>query len=248
VKVSFFEEFPYEEKMEEKLRIINFPTKLYIALHSVGEFKRFEKKLNLPLGYWILLKKWEGYWISPFSFRPGLIRVFKEVEEEQMDVMLDLEPPIHAPWLYLLGGVTFFKNKQLIESFIKNRNKKKLPTTLVEMKGKEERLRFWGLSYQVDGVFHIKMVYTSLLPYSRRRQKKVLERVCEEGVKSYGDYFKIGLGCIAKGISRIEPILSPKRLEEDIKIAKVCGVKEVVIFRLGGINLEYLDSIIKAIR
>jgi hypothetical protein len=247
MKISFFEEFPYKKGVWEKLKIINFPTKLYIALHSIKELRKFEKKLNLPLGYWILLKKWEGYWISPFSVRSGLIRVFNEVKDEEIEVMLDLEPPVHAPWLYIIGGINFFKNKQLIENFIKNRSKKKLPTTLVEMKGREEKLKSWGLSYQVEEVFHIKMVYTSLLPYLRKKQKKILEEVCKEGVKRYGNYFKIGLGCIAKGISRIEPILSPERLEEDIKIAKLCGVKEAVIFRLEGMNLEYLESINRVI-
>lgn len=57
---------------------------------------------------------------------------------------------------------------------------------------------------------------------------------------------KIGIGCIAKGIYGNEKILSPEELERDLKILQKSG-KEVVIFRLGGLNKEYVRIIEKVL-
>ena len=55
----------------------------------------------------------------------------------------------------------------------------------------------------------------------------------------------VALGTIAVGITGNEPILNPEELARDLKIAKNNGINEVVIFRLGGLNKEYVDVIKK---
>ncbi len=52
-------------------------------------------------------------------------------------------------------------------------------------------------------------------------------------------------GTIAKGIIGTEPILSLEQFEQDLIIAKKAKLKEVIIFRLGGLNKDYIKVIKK---
>jgi hypothetical protein len=239
MKISFFEEFPTDPVLE-KLNLIDFPTRIYIAAHSLKELRGLEGRVKPPLVYWIVLKKWEGYWISPFTARGALVRTFDEVRREPVEVMLDLENPVHAPWQYVLGLPNFWRNKRLIQSFIDEVGAR---TTLVELPGNDKRLRFWGLSYDSEKASVVKMVYTSLGKGGRAERVRKLRRTCREGVSRYGNRFMIGLGCIAKGVSGIEPILSPDGLAEDLSVARQSGVQEAIIFRLDGLTKDYVRAI-----
>jgi hypothetical protein len=53
----------------------------------------------------------------------------------------------------------------------------------------------------------------------------------------------VGLGTIAIGILGNEPILIPSNLEKDLELAQKSKTKAVTIFRLGGLNKEYLKII-----
>ena len=255
MNISFFEEFPTNENLN-KLKLIpkDFGTELYIAAFSLQEFREFKEKIGviyeLPLVYWIVLKKWEGYWISPFSVRSALLRTLNEVREEPIEVMLDLENPVHARWLYFLELPNFRRNKRFISEFIKCRESRKAGATiLVELPGDEEKLKFWGLAYDGIGDSRIaptyiaRMFYTSVIKWSREKRASKLQEVCEQGVEKYGARFKIGLGCIAKGVSGVEPILSPEELKEDLQIARESKVQEAIIFRLGGLTGDYIRAI-----
>ncbi|MBI4721713.1 MAG: hypothetical protein HY769_01715 [Candidatus Stahlbacteria bacterium] len=241
MEISFFEEFPTNQVLA-RLNLIDFPTKLYIAAHSLDEFGKLESKTNIPLVYWIVLKKWEGYWISPFSVRSALQRTFNELTGKPLNVMLDLENPAHAPWLYVVEALNFNRNKQFIKKFIDN---SPLPVTLVELSGDDEKLSFWGLHYDNNQANIVKMVYTSLKAIRLGRQRSLirLREVCKSGVAKYDNRFKIGLGCIATGVAGWEPLLSPDQLAEDLNIAKELGVKEAIIFRLAGLTDSYVNAI-----
>ena len=247
MRISFFEEFPTDENLD-KLKLISkvFPIKLYIAAHSLEEFQEFGKKVKASrrlaptVVYWIVLKKWEGYWISPFSVRSALLRTLNEVREEPIEVMLDLENPVHARWLYLLSLPNFSRNKKFISEFIEKATPK---ITLVELPGDEEKLKFWGLAYETETPCIARMFYTSVIKWSRERRVSKLRDVCEQGVERYGNRFQIGLGCIAKGVSGVEKILSPEELKEDLQTAKESKVSEAIIFRLGGLTQNYIKAI-----
>ena len=66
------------------------------------------------------------------------------------------------------------------------------------------------------------------------------------GIKDKTDY-SISLGTIAHGINGDEPILSSGNLEEDLEFVKTSGFKKVIIFRLGGLNKEYINVLEKFI-
>src|SRR3989344_9192431 len=95
--ISFFEEFPTRENLA-KLDFVTWKTKLYLASPGLEAFNlaqtdlRVNKQL-LDIIYWPVLKKKEGYWISPFSQRKALQRTFHELTKQVVPVLLDLELP-----------------------------------------------------------------------------------------------------------------------------------------------------------
>ena len=77
--------------------------------------------------------------------------------------------------------------------------------------------------------------------------EKSMKNYLKHGKSKYKNAFIAGFGTIAIGIQENEPILSPKILGRDLKLAKQQKIQEVVIFRLGGLNKEYIKTIRKCI-
>ena len=239
MQVSFFEEFPTEENLK-KLKLINWPTKLYIAAPSLKEFLKIKKSIKnkkvKECIYWPLLSKKEGYWISPFSKSKALWRIFMELKNKRIPVMLDLELPKKKS-LYL-SPWKFGNNKHLISNFIAGY---KGPVYLAEYypdgQWKRMMLRLWGLDYPNRKVKVIKMLYHSMHRFSN----KFLEKEFTEGVKTWGNNYSVALGIIATGVTGKEPVLSMEQLKRDLALAKNSGVKESIIFRLGGLQNRHLE-------
>jgi len=147
--ISFFEEFPTEETLA-RLKLVSWPTKLYVAANSVQQFRavtsviRHNKNL-LEAVYWPILRKQDGYWISPFSKQSALQHLFEELEHKNIPVMLDLElPTTRNPWLYLTEFFNFRKDKRLIHSFVCNHPGE---TYLCEYSAPGKSLQRLGLHY-----------------------------------------------------------------------------------------------------
>lgn len=246
--ISFFEEFP-DTKTLSKLKLIKFPTKLYLGAKSLGEFLRLKKKIKskhiTEIIYWPLLEKKESYWISPFSQRKALLRIFEELKEQKkvsrIPVMLDLELPTRwKPSLYITQLFNFCRNKKLIRNFINNYpGEVYLAEYYPEGKWKEKMMQLLGIHYKNHKVKVIKMLYHSMHHFSETFLRKELLR----GKAEFGNNYLIGLGTIAKGIDGNEPILLPELLKRDLKLAEKCGIKEVVVFRLGGLNEKYVKTL-----
>ncbi len=236
--ISFFEEFPTEESLA-KLKLISWPTKLYVAANSVEEFRAvtFSIRRNqhlLEAVYWPILKKQEGYWISPFSKQSALHNLFEQLEHKKIPVMLDLElPTTRNPWLYLTELFHFRKDKKMIHSFICNYAGE---TYLCEYYAKPKMLELLGLHYKNKKSKVMKMLYNS----AHRFDEEALRGELQAGVEEFNDKYVVGYGTIAVGVGGDEPILSSEQLEKDLRIAQEAGVKEVVLFRLGGLNKKYV--------
>ena len=238
--ISFFEEFPTPKNLQ-KLQLVTWPTKLYLAAPSFKEFTRIKadiknKKISSII-YWPILQKKEGYWISPFSERKSLVRIFKELEGKNVPVMLDLE--LHTtqnPSLYFTQGLNCIRNKRLIKKFIQQ-----YPGEIygAEYYPFKRWLSWWGLHYSHPNIKVIKMLYHSMHHFS----DDFLGKHLQEGKQRYGKNFIVGYGTIAQGITGREKILTPEQLKNDLRIAQQNGIKEVVIFRLGGLNTEYAKII-----
>ncbi len=134
--------------------------------------------------------------------------------------MLDLELPIKK--LHIIKRLFLFKkNKKLIYDFIKN------------YKGKIDTAEyFWTKNNFLSPNLRnkkIKMLYSSFHSFSEKFMRKTAKGAI------------IGLGIIAQGIDRRDLILSPKKLRSELQLLK--DQKEVIIFRLGGLNKRYLNAI-----
>ena len=240
--ISFFEEYPTALNLQ-KLKLISWPTKLYVAARSVAEFEKIVgtiKNKNVKEGvYWPVLQREEGYWISPFSEKKALQRIFAELNGKNIPVMLDLELPItRNPSLMLTQFFSFYANRAIIRNFIQDyRGKVYLAEYYPEGKRKERMLQFMGLHYPNSKVYVIKMMYHSMHCVN----EKVVRRDFRQGVQALGNHFIAGLGTIATGVLGNEPILSQEQLKSDLRLAKEAGVREVVVFRLGGMNERYAD-------
>ena len=239
MQVSFFEEFPTEENLR-KLNLIDWPTKLYIAAPNVKQFLNIKKSIKnkqvKEIIYWPVLDKKEGYWISPFSKNKALWRIFMELKSKRIPIMLDLELP-RKKGLYMKPW-RFRANKQLIKNFIDGY---KGPIYLAEYypegKWKSMVLKFWGLHYPSKKVKVIKMLYHSMHRFSNQ----FLEKEFATGVDTWGSNFSVALGTICTGIKGNEPVLSVGQLKRDLDLARKSGVKESIIFRLGGLENSHLE-------
>ena len=242
--ISFFEEYPTKDNLE-KLKLINFPSKLYLASKSLKEFKEVKNKIKnkniKEFIYWPTLTKEEGYWYSPFSKRNALKRTLNEIPLNQ-EVMIDLElPTTQNSKLYFTEFLNFFRNKKLISNFIKTHNK----VYTAEYFPIKSTLRLLGLNYNPLEYKSkvIEMFYTSMWPFP----EDFLNKKFNEYSSKYNNLFISAVGTIAKGEASNEPILSAKDLEIDLRTAQKNNIKEVIIFRLGGLNKNYVKIISKFI-
>lgn len=79
------------------------------------------------------------------------------------------------------------------------------------------------------------MVYHSLHHFN----KEFIQTELKRGKKEFKSNFLVALGTIATGIHGTEPKISLKQLEQDLETVKRCGIKEAVLFRLGGLDRRY---------
>ena len=241
MKVEFYEEFPNKENLE-RLKLIKFKTRLFIAAKSLKEFQRFEKqakkiKRNLEAAYWPIVKN--SYWISPFSNTKDLIELFNELEKINNHLLIDLELPLAKHWrLYLKNILYLGKNKKLILNFLE-KNKNKITTAEYIRSPLSKKTKFLGLDYDVKTEKSL-MFYTSTIKKTDENlwKKKIFQ------IKNKKNY-SISLGTLAIGILENEKILSPKNLEKDLEFVKKAGFDKVIIFRLEGLNKEYMKVINK---
>lgn len=243
MKISFFEEYPTKKNLQ-KIKLLTFPTKLYIAASNIKKFKEIKKNIKSKKVketiWWPILKEDEGYWLSPFSKRRALVRIMKEGKNEKL--MWDAERP--KQWKLIITQLPYFlKNRKLIRNYIKVHKNIYTAEYFPEKGLLAQLLNFLGLEFYPN-IYNnkvIKMVYTSMHDY----KEKFLKKEFSKGVELYKDKFLVGLGTIAVGQEGNEPKLSSKQLERDLTLARQAKIKEVVIFRLGGLNKDYLKVIKK---
>jgi len=154
--------------------------------------------------------------------------------------LIDLELPLNKK-LILKNLFSFFKNKRIIKKFT-NKNKHKIttaePVEILFLK----YLKFRGQDFPVKTEKSL-MWYTSMIPKAVNKNiKKNLIKLKNK------NQYSISLGIIAHGIFENEKILSSKNLEKDLEFVKKAGFKKVIIFRLEGLNKDYLKAIEKFVK
>jgi len=244
--ISFYEEYPTKENLE-KLQLIKFPTKLYLGAKSLREFKKIKKQVKSKyvkeIAYWPILTKKEGYWFSPFTKRAALKRTINELKNTRTSVMWDAELPTHPnPFLYLTQFINFFSNRGLIRKFVKN-HKKVYVAEYFFINGAIEKLfRFLGIAFSPKyNTYPMRMAYSSMHDFGIY----IMEREIVKGKEIFGDKFIIAYGTLASGAIGTEKPISNKILKRDLDLAKKHKLKEVVLFRLGGLNKNYIKLLEK---
>ena len=243
MKIEFYEEYPSEETLK-KLKLIKFPTKIFLAANSIEKFREYEKlaksyKNNLEVAYWPIVKN--SYWISSFSNPSDLNKLFKELNSIKNDLLIDLEFPLPHQWkMYLKNLSHVNKNKKIIKSFME-KNKSRITTA-------EHVFTLWSGISKVFGITYDVDTEKSIMWYSSMRSKSTNKRakLNLSKIKNKTNY-SISLGTIATGVLGNEPILSPENLECDLKFVKKQGFSKIIVFRLGGINQEHVKILEKFI-
>lgn len=245
MKISFFVEFP--ETDLKGLKYISWPTKLYISAKNLEEFnklkKRFKNKYVKEFIYWPILSKKEGYWISPFSNRKGLKRIFKELKNTQIPVMIDAElPTTQNPLLYFTQFFNFFINRRLIKKFIKKHKNVYVAEYYPKGKIMTYIMKFLGLHFNPKkyNCKSIKMLYHSLHNF----KEDFIVKYIRKGVKDFGDNYLVAYGLLDQGMM-CESRISYLQLKTDLKIAQRENISEVIIFRLSGLNKKFASLIKK---
>ncbi|MCB9370203.1 hypothetical protein H6501_01255 [Candidatus Woesearchaeota archaeon] len=253
--IHFFEEFPSRENLE-KTKLLTFPSTLYIAAKSVAEFRALEKEVSqinpkIKLAYWPLLTK--SYWISPFSYTDELQTLYtdlcKNKGKQKLTILLDLELPTLRPKLFFTNFFSFRKNKKLIRTFFEDSEKLNIEILTAEFpvsnKVLQSILQNLGISYSLEKYSHkrIIMFYSSMIKYPLILS--TIKRHITSQAPKLKDSLQVGLGTIAMGIKGNEPILKPDKLEQDLLFCQENKIGTVVLFRLGGLDEEYLKVLRK---
>ncbi|MBS3165574.1 hypothetical protein J4444_00480 [Candidatus Woesearchaeota archaeon] len=257
MRISFFEEFPTFTNLQ-KLKLVTWPTKLYVAAKSLEEFeeivakvrKSTKHKLVTEIIYWPILEKKDGYWVSPWTNSQSLNNLFHSLlhikNKKYLSVMLDLEPPKEKMQIFTRMPIMLI-NKRKIQRFLHHAPQHNIKVYTVELSHLSQKLlQIAGLSYssQKFKQQRIGMYYTSfirpLLP------KHLVEERFTHKVKGCAqEKMLLGIGLIAPGVYKIEPTYDAEALSMELKIAQANGIKEVIIFRLGGLDRKFVKVITK---
>lgn len=238
MKIEFYEEFPSEENLK-KLKLIPFPTKVFIAAHSIEKFKKFEKiaksyKKDLELAYWPKVKG--SYWVSAFSNTKDLVNLFDSLNSIKDPILIDLELPLKKYWkLYLKNFFFIRKNKKLIKNFLEE-NKHRITTAEYVRSPLNKFAKFYGLDFDVD-------TEKSLMHYNSKKSKSNIFVEQEMIKKIRKENLSLSLGLTASGISNKSANFRIDRLIKDLKFAKSQGIKKIIIFRLEGITKELIEKV-----
>ncbi len=251
MRFNFFEEYPTLENLE-KARLIDFQSTVFLTASSFIEYKENQKLLlsinpNLYTAYWPILPN--SYWISPFSNIKDLQNFIKEIFsiKEPITILIDLELPlVKHKELYFKNFFSFWKNKKILKNFFKEAKNHNINIVTAEYPpffiGIGFMYRLLGISFDVKKYKYTQciMYYTSMI-----KSKFISNLVRKEIIKirKNNPDLQLGLGTIATGVLENEPILSAQSLKKDIEFMKVNNIETGIIFRLGGLNKDYINLI-----
>lgn len=250
MRISFYEEFPTKENLE-KLRLVRFETQVFLAAKSVMDYTRILKAAKCfsgtaSFGYWPVLDKKDGYWISPFSNRAAVVKVIADILscKSPLDIVWDSELPVLSPFLFVKNLFCAQGTKSFIHDFCMNPQNKRLFITENVFVGSSWVAKLLGVYLDGAKVPHSKtlMFYSSMMPPGMRFL--CLKRIVKEK-RLIGDSLSVAVGVLSTGIHGREQIISPAALDRDLRGLRRIGIDHVFVFRLGGLNKQYVKVIEK---
>jgi hypothetical protein len=252
MRFNFFEEYPTRENLE-KAKFIQFDSTIFMAANSFYEYKERRQLLysinpRLSTAYWPTLKN--SYWISPFSNTEDLQEFIRDIFSinEPITILVDLELPlVKNRGLYFKNFFSFFKNKRILKKFFKEAPLHGVNIVTAEYPalfiGASFIYRLLGISFDVHKYKHIQciMYYTSMI-------NNFASKLAKDGIiktRKTNPNLQLGLGTIATGVLGNEPILSQEKLKQDIDFMHRNKIETGIIFRLAGLNEEYIKILNK---
>lgn len=241
LEINFFEEFPEEGELQ-RAELVDFRSTVFIAASSVDAYDEYKAELadinpELEPGYWPVLEN--SYWISPFADTDELTELFEEIRSFEDPVCLDLELPLLEPSLFFQNISRVRTNKTLISNFIQETETEIVTAEYPPAPILSSLYGALGISYESEQFGHTRclMYYTSMVPDAVDRR---LATYVERTARTDADV-AVGLGTIASGVLGDESILTPEGLEQDLQRMVDADIEAVSIFRLGGLDEEYVD-------
>ncbi|MCX6667918.1 MAG: hypothetical protein NTV74_06780 [Euryarchaeota archaeon] len=256
-----FHEYDLSEENLRKAALIDFPSTIYLSASSLEEFRVLEEKLheiNPDLEAAYIPHTEKSHFISPYSYPYELENLIKDLQKNKQNktlkVLLDLEPP-----RYDLEGKNltnfiknlkyFHKNKKLIESIFERANEYNITIFTGEAAPENIfdliKLNLKGRSYSLNKFAHTRciMFYSNKLT-NRDEDRKAMENFLIKLHDRHADKIQVILGNIGP-TSKTGTIITFERLDDDLKFFYEHGFKTVSIFRLAGLNEDYLRVIKK---
>ncbi|MBI4114211.1 MAG: hypothetical protein HY445_00010 [Candidatus Niyogibacteria bacterium] len=236
-----------------KLDFIDWPSTILLAAPSLKLFEDVRTKYankypHIAFGWWPTIPS--SYWVSGLANTSDLERLFAEltskVHEKKLSVLIDLEFPIKKH-LYIKNIFRIRANKKRILEFFTDAPRFNLRAYTAEYPAPNALIY---TLYQLLGISpsfkfqHTKlpMCYSSIgLRYFGEKIWNSVKSFEKKFAQANSDRVGFGLGATAIGMSGNGQIITPKQLAEDIDWANGCGVKEIFIFRLGGLNESYVS-------
>ena len=256
MRINFFEEYPTEENMA-KLDFVDWPAIVFIAASSLREFEIIREKYrnkyrHITFGWWPIILS--SYWISGFTYPADLDRLFTELTFKryikEFPILIDFELPIKN--YFLLKNILYIiGNKKRISKFFTEAPQYNLKVYTAEYPVLTPLLRRFFLLLGISISFsfpHTKlpMCYSSIIKkYFGEWIWERIKKFERQFARLHIDRIGFGIGTTATGSIGNEPILTPQEFTSDLAWAKECGVKEVFIFRLGGLNESYVSVLEK---
>lgn len=248
---NFFEEYSTQDNLE-KAKLIDFESTVFLAANSYTEYCKSREMLNsinpnLHTAYWPILPN--SYWISPFSNTDDLENFIKEIfsVNKEMTILIDLELPLSKnKSLYFKNIFSFFKNKKILKDFF---NKAKSHNVNIVTSEYPPFIFDIGFIYRLLGIsFNVKKYKHTqcVMYYSSMIKSKIVSKLTRRGItnlRKNNPNLQLGIGTTAIGVLGNEPVLSIQSFKEDIDFMLKNNISTCIIFRLGGLNEDYLKLI-----
>ena len=246
MKIGFFQEYTSKDVFSP-LKHINFPINLYIGCKNVKQFLSISIELRKKYKniekviYWPILKLSEGYWLSGFAKQPAIRRVTREINfaKESFPVLWDAELPSLNKKLLFTEIPLLLKNLIIIyKALLKQKPSNPIIVAEFPRFGISNVLSIiGGATFPFTKYHRLDMLYSSFLKITHKEIR--IRNIIRSNILKYKKY-TVGVGLIGRDKNDPTPLLTLKEFDRDMKICKDEGVKEVVLYRLSGMNGNYL--------
>ena len=212
MQINFFYEFK-EKKDLEKLNEINHKTNLYLACHS---YKKFNEALSIiknknikEIIYWQTSKLKKNYWISPYSQKNTLLKIFNY--NMNTHIMNNIEINKNS-LLFLMKLSSLFKNKKSFNEFL---NDKEYPSgKYAEGEFKNKLISFFGINF--DPYKYNKRKIKSLYKALKKNNLTIIKK-------------EVPYKMFKEKSAYLMTMRNKEGLNKNIKLAKELGCNEIMI-------------------